>query len=108
VPSGAGLIPSANVGGLFGAWTSKSATTIYQAATDGFVVGYVSGSSNSTVLFTGYTDSSSTPSTARVESTNYTAAGTVYGSFMMPVRKNDYYELTTTDTASIYFLPIGS
>lgn len=76
----------------FGSWASKSANTVYQAATDGFVVAY---GTNFDIL----TDGSNPPTTDRF-TTNIQSGGTV------PVRKNDYYKVTAGAT-NVFWLPIG-
>jgi hypothetical protein len=77
----------------FGAWASKSNNTVYQAATDGFVVNPTAGSESPK----GYTDASNPPTTQM-------AIG-YFSSFVMPVRKGDYWKVT--GTTSVYWIPIG-
>lgn len=91
---------------LFGSWTSKSVTTIYQAATDGFVVGFggpSSGNGSINVL----TDSSTTPTTTRL---SYNLVNGVGAGVCCPIKKNDYYEVTGTGTGfsgTIFFISLG-
>jgi hypothetical protein len=89
----------------FGAWASKSANTVYQAATDGFVVATAGMYGDSDVF--GYTDSSNPPTTLRAA---FNVAATVgYGSITMPVKKNDYWEITYNGSSpTIYWLPLGN
>lgn len=110
LPSGAGLWPTANIGGLLGSWVSKSGTTVYQAATDGFVScnGTAAGGTadNLEVL----TDSNSMPSTIRV---NAYAPATETSGIVSPVKKNDYWECVWIGSGSptfsaVYFLSLGS
>jgi len=151
IPSGAGLIPVANIpvgttaskivqldgsaklpavdgsqltniGGLVGSAVSKSDNTAYQAATDGFFIGLIdaSGSTGTSGLITGYTDSSNPPTTPmgyaggwRVDSTLAQHAATEKNSFCIPVKKNNYYKgvLTTSagsPTATYYFVSLGA
>jgi hypothetical protein len=82
----------------FGAWASKSNNTVYQAATDGFVVAMGDGSSD----VAGYTNGSNPPTTLRC----YFAPDTFIGGFTMPVRKNDYWK--TVNASTVYWLPLGS
>lgn len=108
IPSGAGIIPAANVGGVFGTWASKTIGQIYQALTDGIVVAYGLETSGS-VEIQGVSDSSSSPSTIRA----YTeTVANAFASICFPVKKNDYYEVTSTGfaftTSAMYFLPLGS
>lgn len=105
IPSGAGLIPGANIGGVFGAWVTKTVGQIYQALTDGIVV-YVGGGDSSAILQI-LTDSSSTPTTIRA--TNVGTAADSKATLVCPVRKNDYYKATTNENSySLYFLSLGS
>ncbi len=102
---GAGANPQwAFPSGQLGAWASKSSGTIYQAATDGFVVaGNTSGGSTNILL----TDSSNPPTTVRSE--GFGGASGLAPVFS-PVRKNDYYEVTTSGGGGfyMYFIPMGS
>lgn len=89
----------------FGAWTTKSKDTNYQAATDGFVMAYAS-ALNTTIEIK--TDGSNPPTTVRAK------AGAASGVFAMmfaicPVRKGDYYRVEDTSgtIAAIYWLPFG-
>ena len=109
-PSGAGIFPAANIGGLLGTWASRSFTTVYQAATDGFVTAYAvssGGACQQEIL----TDSSSTPSTIRSYGSSDTNSLPATASSV--VRKNDYYEVTGGGIGcgtggTQYFIPIGS
>ena len=83
----------------FGAWLSRSNNTEYQAASDGFVIAR----SNSDVNGKGFTDGSSPPTTQRGAS--YATAG-FQDSFMMPVKKDDYWKVT--NIATVYWLPVGA
>lgn len=88
-----------------GSWVAKAVTTIYQAASDGFVTAYVTGTNT---IISGYTDSSASPTTKRVTS----HSGTVDqpGGITFPVKKNDYYKVTrdTGSTVTMYFISLGS
>lgn len=98
------------VSNQLGAWASKSATTIYQAATDGFVNAFVQNANNNSAL-KGYTDSAASPTTLRAASSSSSgASGSSYVSIFFPVKKNDYYQVTygTADSFTMYFIPIGS
>lgn len=106
MPAGAGLFPVANIGGLFGSPVSKSFTTVYQAATDGWVeaVGITAGGGGGNIF--GITDSSSSPSTIvqQYGSVDFTESVSFY------VKKNNYYEVTLPSgvPTSMTFTPIGS
>jgi len=96
----------AGAGGGFGAWVSKSNNTVYQAATDGFVIAY--SGMNWTRDIMGYTDSSNPPTTMRIRSRlNTYHSGTSIASITMPVKKNDYWKLTG-DATTIYWIPLGN
>jgi len=88
----------------FGSWTSNTINTIYQANTDGIVTCIVNPSAQGVTYI--YTDSNSTPTTARTEMYQ-----TAQGFVISPVRKNDYYECyvaATPNSYSEYFLSLGS
>jgi len=86
----------------FGAWTTKSNNTVYQAATDGFVIGI--GNNNSPP--TGYTDSNSNPTTMRAKC--YTpGADNWTTSIIFPVRSGDYWKVINCSQA-VYWIPLGS
>ena len=79
----------------FGAWTSASADgNGHQVSTDGFIV--VLGGGSGQLL---YTDSNATPTTERCQCLST-------GSACMPVKKNDYYKVTTGPSA-IFWIPIS-
>jgi len=95
----------------FGAWVAKSADTVYQAATDGFVVasgqGYGEGDQG---LFL-YTDSSNPPTTLRAKDGGSGSGTTsVKECVMSPVKKNDYYKIVNNTGAAVtvYWIPLGS
>lgn len=91
--------------GQLGAWdATKSEGTIYQAATDGFVVGHgaSSGGGGSTIIVV--TDSSATPTTQR-----YNSGSSLNLSFTVPVRKNDYWKVDNGGrSTAVYWIPLGS
>lgn len=94
----------------FGAWVSGLAKDIaYHAATDGFVCAYAAhGGGGSSVE--GYTDSSASPTTLRVRNGGGSdAAGSALG-ITMPVRKGDFWKVTSADYGSditVYWIPLG-
>jgi hypothetical protein len=99
---GTAIAGATYVTAILGAWASKSTGTIYQAATDGFVVGTSSGSNSLQMI----TDSSSTPTTVRQYAGN-DAAGSARGTIMCPVKKNDYWEVVGTSDA-LFWIPMGA
>ena len=92
-----------------GAWATKVFATIYLAATDGFVVADAALSAGSLNLI-GITDSAATPVTVRQQVASSTAdANNARGAITFPVKKGDYYQVTTTGTGlNYFFMPIGS
>ena len=109
---------------MFGAWATKTTSTVYQAASDGYVKAtiYSEQSGNNVGRMTGYTDSSNPPTTIRAQSQVHATTGAdpnvvvEYNSFTMPVRKGDYWKVTfqclwgdpTKISATIYWLPLGN
>jgi hypothetical protein len=82
-----------------GSWTSKSVGSVYQASTDGYVtfsaLAYNSGAF--AIRYQCLTDSSSSPSTVRLSSlASWQSGYTSDASITCPVRKNDYYEITSS------------
>ena len=81
----------------FGDWDSSyDVNTVYQAQTDGFVVVdmyYTSGTLNTDdgIHIEGYTDSSSPPTTKRVDCYVWMYSG--YDSCIMPVKQGDYWKM---------------
>jgi hypothetical protein len=93
-----------------GTWASKTVTTIYQAATDGFVLVYGTASNNGYINI--LTDSNATPSTTRARSGASTESGgpAYTWSLMCPVKNNDYYNVTVSgngSTTAIYWIPLS-
>lgn len=90
-------------------WNTKLANTVYQAEADGFIVGYIG---LATAIADGYSDSSNPPITLRFRSTcSDDFVGDFHASFMMPVKKGDYYKVTTTTasgtaTVVVYWVPL--
>jgi len=99
--AGAGRWASETSGGL-GAWTARSSGTTYLAATDGFTL--ATGSVLSAHI-AGYTDGGSPPTTRRITTSISPAAGEIH-SFMMPVRKGDYWRVT--NATAVWWIPLGT
>jgi hypothetical protein len=91
----------------FGTWASKSDSTTYEAASDGFVVAMVT--SGSSTLF-GYTSDSETDVGNEESSTMRQAAQPGQNNFdnsiLMPVKKGDFWRVVDSDT--VYWLPVGA
>lgn len=106
-----GIVNDSFAPGL-GDWASKSLSTIYQAATDGFIVGSVNGEDD--YVFYLYTDSNSSPSTARARFGWGSSTTHCYIAFCCPIKKGDYYQIVRTgsgdqgDLDYYYFIPIGA
>jgi len=90
-----------------GTWASRSNDSVYQAATDGFVVAYCNTSQGKQTLI-GFTDSSNPPTTARCIVRN--SGDAEHMSIMFPVRKGDYYKATGSyfSTGAINWIPLGT
>jgi hypothetical protein len=86
-------ITASHVGPLLGLWTGPfNCSTIVQATTDGYVVGYNS-SGIAQLTYSVLTDSSNPPTTIRGQST--IPSGGSFSSLFTPVKKNDYWEFTS-------------
>lgn len=93
-----------------GGWASKSIDTIYQASTDGLVVVMIV-QNDATGMVDGFTDGSNPPTTQRCSV--YVATGDAgCGSFTMPVKKGDYWEVNddvnaiNVSSLTIYWIPL--
>ncbi|MCF8374300.1 MAG: hypothetical protein K9H64_21945 [Bacteroidales bacterium] len=100
---------SLTIGGIFGSWVDKSSSYgIQQAYTDGFVIGFLQPDSPTGQIY-GFTDSSSNPTTIRGGFNGSSAGQNIRISFCMPVRKNDYWKVTCSDSSpKVYWIPIGN
>jgi hypothetical protein len=89
---------AANV--ALGSWASRSDSTVYQAATDGFII-----LKTNNINYAFYTDGSNPPTTKR----GATSAGTE-ATICCPIKKNDYYKGTPASggSDSFYFIPLGT
>jgi hypothetical protein len=103
----------------FGTWdATRTVGVVYQAATDGFVLASinVNGANGTAGFIDGFTDSSSSPSTLRINAGAQRQDGTVtvlVNGFTMPVRKSDFWEVTLSTTSgsptvTVFWLPSGS
>lgn len=102
-----GKVPASALKG-FGAWETKSANTVYQAATDGFVIGWSEGVDNCHVTIK--TDSANPPVTVRAFENNYYPTGNLGCrlTIFCPVKKSDYWKYESGQASHIYWLPSGS
>ena len=99
---------SSGSGNLLGAWETRSANTVYQAATDGFVTGYLSIGQGPYGSIEILTDASNPPTTVRVHEhgiETQRGEGQAF-SVTSPVRKNDYWKVNGAQT--VYWIPLGS
>jgi hypothetical protein len=100
----ANLVPSPYTTGL-GAWAAATTGSNVQSTTDAMLVFYAAGSTLARIVVK--TDSSSTPATVRFDYTNINNAS-ITG--MVPVKKNDYYNITvsgTPATSGYFIIPIS-
>ncbi len=94
-----------------GSWaTSSCDNAVTQATTDGYVVVLGSGASSGPGRLDGFTDGSNPPTTMRGTVTLDDVYAT-YGSFVMPVRKDDYWEINddavgVTVTILCHWIPL--
>lgn len=86
---------------MFGAYSEKTAGTIYQTATDGFVMCRRDGSGDLLGYIGVPPDSSATSQVAKTS----IASGAIGGSIMFPVPANYYYRATSCTI--MWFIPIG-
>lgn len=99
-----GTFATATIGPLLGAWTSKSPNgTVYQAASDGLVVVYSTGGGETVIC---YSDSSNPPTTVRCQSFVSVGATSSEIPNFFPVKKNDYFKVSTADT--MFFISLGT
>lgn len=111
IPSGAGLIPVANVGALAIAPSPRNLTQVYgPATTDGFAVGICKNSGGTETFLSGFMNASATPS-GGTDLCNLDGQGTKT-SLTCPfyVVKGDYYEWTSANCGTFLgnFTAIGS
>jgi len=102
---------------IFGTPVSKNSGTNYQAATDGFVQGYLDASTDlDRGSFHAYTDATATPSTLVQQGSafRYDAGGAYafYSPISFFVKKDNYYRVDITDhtgtsTVTMEFVPLG-
>jgi hypothetical protein len=92
-----------------GAASAKTAGTIYQATTDGFISGSGSQNPGGTGTLIVYSDSASTPTTVLGEIVSYNSVNDS-NAFCFPIKKGDYYKVTASYwTMDAYkFTPIGN
>lgn len=112
-PNSGGTVKISGITDLFGTWDTSTyvKTTIYKADTDLIVCAYCDGFVGANDILA-KTDSSATPATIVAKSAiNMTNVGigsssTLYICF--PVKKGDYWQITTSYTPTIRVLPFGA
>ncbi len=83
----------------FGAWVARSNTTVYQAASDGIVVGSTNAASALPFVDT---DGANPPTTVRYRSRrDYNIQWVI-----SPVKKDDYYQLNACELGG-YWIPLA-
>ncbi len=90
---------------MFGAWETKAINTVYQAASDGFIVIHIL---DGTVSI--YTDNSTPPTTRRLYVAGTNNPGDRRGAGTCPVRKGDYWKIgidVTPADSFIYWISLG-
>ncbi len=92
-------------------WVAKSSGTEYLAATDGFVVCIIDGSSGDGIA-TGKSDNTAHPTTERAK-VSVSSVTHAFDSIMFPVKSGDHYSvIITTNSGSItnvmYWVPMGT
>lgn len=88
----------------FGAWLGRTVNTVYQAPSDGLVVAWAIIGQSSFYL-KGFTDGSNPPVTELARE-NSNSGNLDEGTITFPVRKNDYWKVTSTQTTTINWLPL--
>jgi hypothetical protein len=91
-------------------WVAKSVDTVYQAATDGFVVIIVNGQTDAVGTATTFSDASNPPTTIRGK-TAYDPGKLL--TVTTPIKQNDFYKVTTatstgTPAFTMYWVPMGT
>jgi hypothetical protein len=91
-------------------WVAKSVDTVYQAATDGFVVIIADGQASGVGTVTTLSDASNPPTTVRGAATfDPVKVHTV----TTPIKKSDYYKVATSTSAgtpafTMFWVPMGT
>lgn len=94
----------------FGVSASKSAGTVYQALTDGFVCGDATATSIANISIDIYNDNSNPPTTIVRSNKDGNASGTNILTACNPVMKGSYYKVVLTSVSvqnNISFYPVG-
>jgi hypothetical protein len=95
----------------FGSWMARAENTVYQAATDGFVIVHGPGTGHGYGYVSGYFDSSNPPVTLRARNGSGYADVGGGATITMPVKKDHYWKVTRTGNIgamTVYWLPLGN
>lgn len=101
---------TSGAGNLLGAWETRASGTVYQATTDGFVLARVVIGQGPYGSVEVVTDATNPPATVRVHEhgiEDQRGEGQAF-SVTSPVRKNDYWKVNSSGSATVYWIPLGS
>jgi hypothetical protein len=95
--------------GLLGASSNKEVNTVYQAATDGFVLAYgIAYGSGDDNRIDGFSDANNPPTT-KIAEVNSNSGNWDIGTLPMIVKKGDYWKVSTVSTGiTIRWIPLGT
>jgi hypothetical protein len=108
--SGAAPVWSA-IGGLFGTFSARSATTIYQETADGIIFGFTNGTQASHEYTVKQDTNPSPATTVGAGSAVWVSGGqAIKIPIMYPVRKNNYHQITVSGVGGVTanFMAIGT
>lgn len=99
-----------------GAWdATKTNNTVYQAATDGFIMGWANGGgySGATNVLNVYSDGSNPPTTVRAAAAEVQEGSAGHTTYIIaPIRKGDFYKISIggsgASVGGIMWLPVGN
>lgn len=90
-----------------GALTTRVQTTVFQAASDGFLVGYLEDTVNTRLALVVYVEAGdATPDVtrAKLDYDSPNDGANDFHSFNVPIRKSEYYSVTATNESSLTML----
>jgi len=96
-----------------GAWVARNNDTVYQAATDGFVLAFTTDDSDNEWIRC-WSDGDNPPTTLRHQSGSNTFESANGAGCCVPVKKDDYYKVRGADygdnnlgTTTVYWIPLS-
>jgi hypothetical protein len=90
----------------FGAWVDKSSSYgAQQATTDGVVLARATLGNDDSTGIKGYTDSNADPSSMKAQATAGSTGVGVVVTISMPVKRGDYWKITSTQTPTVWWIP---